>query len=42
MEMSLESIMAVGTGMVSRESEESAVNDISYDGYADSLDMDIN
>ena len=41
MEMSFESIMAVGTGMVSRESEESAVNDISYDGYTDGLDMDI-
>ena len=41
MEYSFESIMAVGTGMVSREREESAVNNISYDGYADSLDMDI-
>ena len=41
MEYSLESIMAIGTGMVSRESEESAVYYISYDGYADGLDMDI-
>lgn len=42
MEMSFESIMAVGTGMSSRENAE--VQDkatVNYDGYADGLDLDI-
>ena len=42
MEYSLESIMAVGTGMVSRENVEEQDNTtVNYDGYADGLDMDI-
>ena len=42
MEYSLESIMAVGTGMTSRESAEVQKNGpIEYDGYSDGLDMDI-
>ena len=41
MEYSLESIMAVGTGMVSRENVEEQDNTtVNYDGYADGLDMD--
>ena len=42
MEYSLESIMAVGTGMVSRENVEEQDNTtVNYDGYADGLDMDL-
>ena len=42
MEMSLESIMAVGTGMVSRENVEEQDNTtVNYDGYVDGLDMDL-
>ena len=42
MEMSFESIMAVGTGMVSRENVEEQDNTtVNYDGYSDGLDMDI-
>ena len=42
MEYSLESIMAVGTGMVSRENVEEQDNTtVNYDGYSDGLDMDI-
>ena len=42
MEMSFESIMAVGTGMVSRENVEEQDNTtVNYDGYVDGLDMDL-
>ena len=42
MEMSLESIMAVGTGMVSRENVEEQDNTIvNYDGYADGTEADL-
>ena len=42
MEYSFESIMAVGTGMVSRENVEEQDNTtVNYDGYVDGLDMDL-
>ena len=42
MEYSLESIMAVGTGMVSRENVEEQDNTIvNYDGYADGTEADL-
>ena len=42
MEMSFESIMAVGTGMVSRENVEEQDNTtVNYDGYADGTEADL-
>ena len=42
MEMSLESIMAVGTGMVSRENVEEQDNTtVNYDGYSDGTEADL-
>ena len=42
MEYSLESIMAVGTGMVSRENVEEQDNTkVNYDGYSDGTEADL-
>ena len=40
-EMSIESLMVVGTGLVAPKSAETKTFDISYDGYSDGLDMDL-